>query len=111
MSRAKIETKPYLPGGGTAFAVPPLETEPGLAGPLATMPVTGVDPRVRTEVERLLEAARTLRPALREQQASTEARGHYSPEVHEFFRQHGFYRLLLPAVTAGSNSGRADSSW
>ncbi|WP_157183270.1 acyl-CoA dehydrogenase family protein [Sciscionella marina] len=105
MSRAKIETKPYLSGGGTMFEIPPMQHEPGVSGSLATMPITGVEPRVRGELGRLLEAARTIRPILREEQADTEERGHYSPRVHEYFRANDFYKLLLPRRFGGLELG------
>lgn len=46
--------------------------------------------------ERLVEAAEALVPQLREEQAQTEERGHYSPDMHERFREAGFSRILQP---------------
>lgn len=110
MSRAKLSEKtveekdpgiiPVNVGG-----VPPMLEEPGLAGPYSLFPVTQTDERVRQEVTRLLEAARAIRPLLREQQQETEDRGGYSQEVHEYFIEHGFYKTLLPRRFGGHEIG------
>ena len=106
MSRAKISTATMLEtaAGGIA-TTPPMTEEPGLSGPYATLPVTIADPRARGEVLRLLEAARVLRPLLRENQAQTEADGRFSPQVHEYFVEHGFYRMLMPQKFGGLEVG------
>jgi 3-hydroxy-9,10-secoandrosta-1,3,5(10)-triene-9,17-dione monooxygenase len=46
-------------------------------------------------------AADALRPRLRDEQAATEARGYYSPELHEAFSEAGFYRILIPRRYGG----------
>ncbi len=49
----------------------------------------------------LLERAADLRPLLLEEQAATEERTHFSAEMHERFREAGFYRLLVPRRYGG----------
>ena len=44
----------------------------------------------------IVAAADALRPKLYAEQAATEARSYYSQELHEAFRDAGFYRLLMP---------------
>lgn len=51
--------------------------------------------------ERLLAEARELIPLLREEQAATEERGHYSPAMHARFQQAGFSRILQPRRYGG----------
>lgn len=51
--------------------------------------------------EELVARAVALRPRLLELQAETEARAVYSPEIHESFREAGFYRLFLPRRYGG----------
>ncbi len=51
--------------------------------------------------EQLLDAADAMRPWLIEEQAATEERSFYSEEVHEAFREAGFYRLHLPKRYGG----------
>ena len=48
--------------------------------------------------ERLWERAIALRGLLREQQDEADERGAYSPEVHEAFREAGFYRVTQPRL-------------
>ena len=52
-------------------------------------------------VETLIERAVALRPLLRAEQDATEARGHYSPEIHQALKDGGFYRLLQPKLFGG----------
>ncbi|WP_197494455.1 MULTISPECIES: acyl-CoA dehydrogenase family protein [Gordonia] len=52
-------------------------------------------------VDDFLARARGLRDRLREEQAETERRTRYSPELHEEFRRLGFYRMLQPAALGG----------
>lgn len=104
MSRAKIDPAAAAESGGLLFT-PELQEEPGLAGPWSTLPVAEPDPRVRAELARILDAARAIRPTLRAQQQETEERGHYSQEVHEYFLEHGFYRVLTPQVYGGLELG------
>jgi 3-hydroxy-9,10-secoandrosta-1,3,5(10)-triene-9,17-dione monooxygenase len=49
----------------------------------------------------LVAAADELRPLLLEQQAATEERTRYSEELHERFRDLGFYRILQPRRFGG----------
>ena len=49
----------------------------------------------------VVERARALRPLLLEQHEETIERGAYSPELHERFRQAGFYRILQPKRFGG----------
>lgn len=51
--------------------------------------------------EMLLERAAALRPQLREEQAAAELRGAYSPEIHQAFREAGFYSILVPRRFGG----------
>ena len=54
-----------------------------------------------TAVDELVAAADALRPRLLEEQAATEERTRYSEELHETFRELGFYRLLQPRRYGG----------
>lgn len=105
MSRAKVSATQNPIATNSGLVTPPLITEPGLAGPYSTFPVTTEDSRVRTELERILAAARDLRPTLRAKQAQTEEDGQYSQEVHEYFLEHGFYTALLPRRFGGLELG------
>jgi 3-hydroxy-9,10-secoandrosta-1,3,5(10)-triene-9,17-dione monooxygenase len=49
----------------------------------------------------MLARADAFRPRLLAEQAATEARGYYSQELHEEFREAGFYRLLTPRRYGG----------
>jgi 3-hydroxy-9,10-secoandrosta-1,3,5(10)-triene-9,17-dione monooxygenase len=49
----------------------------------------------------IVAAADALRPQLYAEQAATEARSYYSQEMHEAFREAGFYRLLMPRRYGG----------
>ncbi|MFZ0040694.1 MAG: acyl-CoA dehydrogenase family protein [Solirubrobacteraceae bacterium] len=49
----------------------------------------------------LIESAQTLIPLLRDEQAQTEERGHYSWAMHERFVQAGFSRILQPRRYGG----------
>ncbi len=49
----------------------------------------------------LIAAAEALRPRLLEEQAATEERTRYSEELHETFRELGFYRILQPRRFGG----------
>jgi len=49
----------------------------------------------------MLARASAFRPRLIAEQADTEARGFYSRELHEEFREAGFYRLLTPRRYGG----------
>ncbi|WP_084351708.1 acyl-CoA dehydrogenase family protein [Millisia brevis] len=104
MSRAKVTTAVPMATGVTA-TTPPMLEEPGLSGPYSLTPVTDSDPRVRSELTRILEAVRTLRPLLRERQAATEEAGQYAPDVHDYFIEHGLYSVLAPQKFGGSELG------
>jgi 3-hydroxy-9,10-secoandrosta-1,3,5(10)-triene-9,17-dione monooxygenase len=49
----------------------------------------------------IVAIADALRPRLLEEQAATEERTRYSEELHETFRDAGFYRLLVPRRYGG----------
>jgi 3-hydroxy-9,10-secoandrosta-1,3,5(10)-triene-9,17-dione monooxygenase len=49
----------------------------------------------------LVERALALRPLLVEQAPETERRTYASPELHEAFREAGFYRMLVPRRYGG----------
>ena len=49
----------------------------------------------------LIAAADELRPRLLEEQAATEERTRYSEDLHETFRELGFYRMLQPRRYGG----------
>jgi 3-hydroxy-9,10-secoandrosta-1,3,5(10)-triene-9,17-dione monooxygenase len=49
----------------------------------------------------MVARADAFRPRLLGEQADTEARGYYSQELHEEFREAGFYRLLMPRRYGG----------
>jgi 3-hydroxy-9,10-secoandrosta-1,3,5(10)-triene-9,17-dione monooxygenase len=58
-------------------------------------PETGLTPEI------LVERARALRPLLREQQAQNDKAGRYSEELHQAFREAGFYRIMQPKIFGG----------
>jgi 3-hydroxy-9,10-secoandrosta-1,3,5(10)-triene-9,17-dione monooxygenase len=60
--------------------------------------VMRTDSPARTD---LVARAEAFRPALLAEQAATEARGYYSEETHEAFRDAGFYRLFVPRRYGG----------
>src|SRR5882724_3839832 len=49
----------------------------------------------------LIARARALRETLRAQQDESDARGCYSPEMHETFLKAGFYRITQPRLFGG----------
>jgi 3-hydroxy-9,10-secoandrosta-1,3,5(10)-triene-9,17-dione monooxygenase len=51
--------------------------------------------------DELVARADALRPRLLEEQAATEERTRYSEDLHEHFRECGFYRLLVPRRYGG----------
>jgi len=71
--------------------------------------VEAVDPRVKPlaqpepglTVETLVARAAALRPLLLAQQTDNDRRGHYSDEVHQAFRDAGFYRIMQPRLFGG----------
>ncbi|WP_051579715.1 acyl-CoA dehydrogenase family protein [Pseudonocardia acaciae] len=67
--------------------------------------VVGRDGSTRERLEGLLAAARELRPRLLAEQAETEERGAYSPEMHRAFVEAGFFRVLLPKALGGFELG------
>ncbi|NWA24548.1 hypothetical protein HX866_06565 [Pseudomonas gingeri] len=52
-------------------------------------------------VQAFLALARELRTQLRDNQELCDAQGTYSPQLHEFFIEHGFYKLLQPKRYGG----------
>ncbi|GAA1425891.1 acyl-CoA dehydrogenase family protein [Agrococcus citreus] len=108
MSRVKVKATPtsvVTTGPSMTHETEPTRIEPGLAGPYSLGVVAQSDERVRRELQRLLEAAREIRPTLRERQGKTEADGQYAEDVHEHFIEHGFYRMLLPLTHGGLELG------
>ena len=68
----------------------------------AAMPdVQTPQPEPGLTVETLVARAAALRPLLRAQQADNDRRGHYSDEVHDAFREAGFYRIMQPKMFGG----------
>ncbi|MFK0314349.1 hypothetical protein ACIQUF_24360 [Pseudomonas sp. NPDC090233] len=59
-------------------------------------------------VEEFIELAREMRHKLREEQEVSDAQGTYSPALDEWFREHGFYRLLQPKRYGGFELSLAD---
>lgn len=55
--------------------------------------------------DELVARARNMRERLRKEQAATEERGKPSAEMHEAFRQAGFYRVLQPRKFGGYEFG------
>ncbi|MGO1543307.1 MAG: acyl-CoA dehydrogenase family protein [Gulosibacter sp.] len=104
MSRAKVQTSEPTTNE-LVSAVPPLNAEPGLEGPYSKASITISDPRVRQELERLLEASRNIRSTLRERQQQTEEDGQYAEDIHAYFLEHGFYKVLLPRIYGGLELG------
>src|SRR5262245_24905838 len=49
----------------------------------------------------LITRARALRETLRAQQDESDARGCYSPQMHETFLKAGFYRITQPRLFGG----------
>ena len=52
----------------------------------------------------MIERAKALKGAIRAEAPAAEKRGFYSEDLHETFRQQGFYRILQPAASADMNS-------
>ena len=63
--------------------------------PTATAPEPGVTQ------EEMVASAVALRPQLVAEQAATEERRYYSPELHETFMRAGFYHLYVPRRYGG----------
>jgi 3-hydroxy-9,10-secoandrosta-1,3,5(10)-triene-9,17-dione monooxygenase len=63
-----------------------------------TQPTTGTDTLAAGE---LVARAEALRPLLVEEQAATEQRTFFSDDMHERFREAGFYRILAPRRFGG----------
>ncbi|MCM2472395.1 acyl-CoA dehydrogenase [Rhizobium sp. CG5] len=70
------------------------KTNPNRMAPLAK-------PEPDLTPAQIIQRAIDLRPLLLEDQAAAEERGTYSPEMHERFREAGFYRILQPAMYGG----------
>ena len=60
-----------------------------------------IPPETGLTAEMLVERARALRPLLRDQQAQGDKAGRYSEELHQAFREAGFYRIMQPKVFGG----------
>lgn len=73
----------------------------------ANTQVTAIDVADRT-VEEYLELAQEIRHKLRAEQEVSDSQGTYSPAMHNWFRDHGFYRLLQPKRYSGHEMGLAD---
>ncbi len=63
--------------------------------------MTGLADQALSTPDEMLARADAFRPRLLAEQAATEARGYYSQERHEEFRDAGFYRLLMPRRYGG----------
>ena len=59
------------------------------------------DRPLTTTPAEIVAAAEALRPQLLAEQAATEERSYYSRELHDAFREAGFYRLLMPRRYGG----------
>lgn len=107
MSRVKVSSSSFYPNpedtnkADESPKTRPLLKDPGLEGPYSQAVSTSTDSRVRDELNRILTAAREIRPVLRERQAETEINGHYAVDIHEYFLKHGFYKILLPKKWGG----------
>jgi len=73
-----------------AYAPRPLSRPPAIPAP---------DPALTTE--EMIARAIALRPTLRDQQAENEARGTYGEDLHQAFREAGFYRITQPLMFGG----------
>lgn len=109
MTRAAVATKndgvTHSTAGSSAGAPRMASGDTGFSGPFSRQVVTEKDPRIRAELSRLLDAAREIRPQLREDQAACEERGYYSEDIHAFFVSHGFYKMLQPLQYGGLELG------
>ena len=109
MSRAAAPTgdvtSVHLAGARTAAAGQGATSAPGLAGPGSVGDVLRLEDSSREVLEGLLDTARRLRPRLREEQAATEERGTYSPEIHQEFVDAGFFRIMQPKSLGGLELG------
>ncbi|MFJ9249661.1 acyl-CoA dehydrogenase family protein [Streptomyces sp. NPDC101776] len=64
-------------------------------------PAPTLDGPPEVSPEALVERAAGLRDLIREQADEAEELGHYTPEVHEAFKEAGFYHLLTPKRYGG----------
>lgn len=64
------------------------------------MTATPIHP-LQSSPAQLIERAARLRDLIREQAGEAEKIGHYTPAVHEAFRDAGFYQLLTPRRYGG----------
>ncbi|MFB4314117.1 acyl-CoA dehydrogenase family protein [Actinomadura sp. 21ATH] len=69
-----------------------MPSAPRATAPSASPAPTGDD---------LVRRAAEMRPLLVERQAETERRTYYAEDVHEMFREGGFYRMLVPRRYGG----------
>ena len=65
------------------------------------MSATEQDTKVAPTREEMVARAVALRPQLVAEQAATEARRYFSPELHEAFLDAGFYDLYVPRRYGG----------
>ena len=109
MSRAAAPsgdvTSVHLAGARKAGAGHVDRPAPGLAGPGSRGDVLRLEDSSREVLEGLLDTARRLRPRLRDEQAATEERGTYSPEIHQEFVEAGFFRIMQPKALGGLELG------
>ena len=75
----------------------------GLSGaaraPAGRRPLPQPEPGLSAET--LVARARALQPLLYEQQEENDRRGCYCDEIHQAFREAGFYRILQPKLFGG----------
>ena len=65
---------------------------------------------VAVTADEVVARADSLRPRLLEEQAATEERSYYSEELHEAFKEAGFYRILVPRRYGGLELGVTTST-
>ncbi|GAA1650781.1 acyl-CoA dehydrogenase family protein [Georgenia ruanii] len=104
MTRARTPVQTPTASGHEAPITRPAR-DPGLSGPYSQAVVIEPDARIRAELQRLLDRARDIRERLRARQAQTESDGQYAQDVHEYFLEHGFYKVLLPRRFGGLELG------
>ena len=76
---------------------PPLRSVPGGASRRPAIPV----PEPDLTPQEMIARAVAMRPQLRAQQDESDARGTYSPEMHEAFVKAGFFRITQPRLFGG----------
>ncbi|HVG51916.1 MAG TPA: acyl-CoA dehydrogenase family protein [Xanthobacteraceae bacterium] len=76
---------------------PPLRSVPGGAARRTALPV----PEPSLTPQEMIARAVAMRPQLRAEQDESDARGAYSPEMHDAFAKAGFYRITQPRLFGG----------